>query len=351
MLFAHSNQRNPNTFLQEYQHHKHEIDELVAQLRSEDSPGSVEYPHHQQAPYGYAPSYPSASQSSSSHHGTPAHTIVQIPPAGPPAVVQLPGAMANTGHNMGAARAPPGGGIQGMHPATPTSAPASYTSFGFHRNHSFSTDRELASEASSPMLETPTSASLPPTNGVPPGMYKPGSAGDYKSPAIAPAPQPLPPQQQQQQQQQPPAPPAPSLPVSSPKKNSVSAGGSREGEPYTDEEIRLIEEVVREAVQSNPDIRMSQLGQLIHERGSTRHASAWSRQLSKRKQAIDKARELARQGKSLANYPIGPNDRKGRTHAETDTDGESINIPIRGRADKDDDSDYEDRPTKRRRGL
>lgn len=83
----------------------------------------------------------------------------------------------------------------------------------------------------------------------------------------------------------------------------------------------------------------------------TRHASAWSRQLSKRKQAIEKARDLARQGKSLSNFPIGPNDHIGRAQVETDTDGESVTIPTRGRTMKDDDSDYEDRPTKRRRNL
>jgi hypothetical protein len=81
-------------------------------------------------------------------------------------------------------------------------------------------------------------------------MYKPSSAGGYKSPAIT--------------SQQPQVPIA-SAPPASPKKTSIG-GGSREGEPYNEEEIRLIEDVIREAVQKNPEIKMAQLGQLIHDR-------------------------------------------------------------------------------------
>lgn len=139
--------------------------------------------------------------------------------------------------------------MHGMHSSGPTSAPASYSSFPFHRNSSFSTDMDLPSEASSPMLETPTSASLPTSANPASAMYKPGSAGEYKSPAIASQPQV----------------PIASAPPPSPKKASIG-GGSREGEPYNDDEIRLIEEVIREAVQTNPDIKMAQLGQLIHDR-------------------------------------------------------------------------------------
>jgi len=73
--------------------------------------------------------------------------------------------------------------------------------------------------------------------------------------------------------------------------------------------------------------------------------------LSKRKHAIEKARELARGGKSVANFPIDTNSRKGRVYTETDTDGESVSVPARGRAEKEDDDEYDDRPAKRRRGL
>jgi hypothetical protein len=235
-----SNQRNPHTFLYAYQQNKREIDELVAQLRREDSSANVEQ-HNQ--PYGYAPSYPSASHSSSSLNGTPAHQVVQIPPA----IVSLPGAM--NGHGVQARPGGGGGGMHGMQSSVPTSAPASYNSFPFHRNSSFSTDVDLPSEASSPMLETPTSASLPTSANPASAMYKPGSAGEYKPPAIASQPQV----------------PIASAPPPSPKKTSIG-GGSREGEPYNDDEIRLIEEVIREAVQVNPDIKMAQLGQLIHDR-------------------------------------------------------------------------------------
>jgi hypothetical protein len=87
--------------------------------------------------------------------------------------------------------------------STPTSASAIQQTF---KREPSTTD--VTSEASSPMLETPTSASLP----------------------------------------------------------TASKPGSRDGEPYSEPEVRLIEQVIREAVQKQPDIKLAQLGVLIHQK-------------------------------------------------------------------------------------
>lgn len=191
--------------------------------------------------------------------------------AAPPAVVPLPGATnkANT--------------------SLPTSAPASKGS----AHPPSSNEHDVPSEASSPMLETPTSAILP-----------------------------------------------------------TAKPGSRDGAPYSDAEVRLIEQVIREALRKQPEIKLAQLGVLIHAKDPSRPATAWARQLSKRKQAIERARELVRNGKDISQYPIDVNS-KENVYAEEDTDGEGGGFFKGGRkkAVADDDDEYDDRPHKRRKGL
>lgn len=140
-----------------YEQNRREIDQLVAQLRAEEA--ALIAQHQQTSP--------------------------QISPAPAPPSSQ-PAAM-----------------------STPTSAPPTQQTF---KREQSSTD--LASEASSPMLETPTSASLP----------------------------------------------------------TATKPGSRDGEPYSEAEIRLIEQVIREAVQKQPDIKLAQLGVLIHQKVSYQFA-------------------------------------------------------------------------------
>jgi hypothetical protein len=94
------------------------------------------------------------------------------------------------------------GATNKMVSSLPTSAPASKSSV----HPPSSNELDVPSEASSPMLETPTSASLP----------------------------------------------------------TASKPGSRDGAPYSDAEVRLIEQVIREALKKQPDIKLAQLGVLIH---------------------------------------------------------------------------------------
>lgn len=206
-----------------------------------------------------------------------------------------------------------------------------------------------SSEASSPMLETPTSASLP-------SATKPGSGLSMST---------LPNSGTGNNSGGPPPPSAAAaLSMSDPPfVHTPSKPGSRDGEPYSPSEIALIEWVIREALQTQPDIKLAQLGVLIHAKDPGRPATAWARQLSKRKVAIDRARDVVRRGGTIAEWPIEVNGRGGGSHAVVGLDGLTVGVKeedesedgdglrkTRAKREEDDDAEYGERPSKRRRG-
>jgi len=165
-----------------------------------------------------------------------------------------------------------------------------------------------------------------------------------------------------------PPPPSGPAPLSIPEPPFVhtpSKPSSRDGEPYNASEIALIEWVIREAIQAQPDIKLAQLGVLIHAKDPGRPATAWARQLSKRKLAIERARDIVKRGGSIAEWPIQVNGRGGGggpalpgaldamgmpIKEEDESDGDEIARRTRAKREEDDDAEYGERPSKRRRG-
>ncbi|KAG8832175.1 hypothetical protein FRC17_001815 [Serendipita sp. 399] len=257
--FAQKNRKDPNILLQAYEQRRREIDELVTQLRAEDAQAQN---LNNGSSYVASPMSTTSGLSAGGMHS--AYTTSGIPPA----VISLQ---------------PAGSGHQSSVP--PTSAPPSYTRT--MTTATLSSDPDLPSEASSPMLETPTSAGIPSGGAVvapsgklipilPPTMKYPihQSNGVYPVPPVSQQPL-LPPssndfetgetKHSSSEDAVPSDPQNPSL-FTSADLPTASKPGSRDGEPYTEPEIRLIEQVIREAIAVQPDIKLAQLGALIHNR-------------------------------------------------------------------------------------
>lgn len=338
ILFAQANHKDPTVLLHAYEHRRKEIDELVAQLRSEE--GASQTSMNQTS---YMPSPMSTTSASGLVNGA-SYMGSGIPPT----VISLQ----------------PGVGTPHSTSVPPTSAPPSYSRTMTAPPSSVATtgDLDLPSEASSPMLETPTSAGLPSSGNGKLGSGYPMLA-KYPSSALANGAFPPPDNTARpgsnhsnslENKPNTDAAASQNSPPTSADLPTASKPGSRDGEPYTELEIRLIEKVIREAVQEQPDIKLAQLGVLIHNKDQARPATAWARQLSKRKQAIDRARELARNGKDISRVHIDVN--RNLKALETDTDdaeGEegARRNRLRGvKTEEGDDAEYDDRPHKRRRG-
>jgi hypothetical protein len=87
--------------------------------------------------------------------------------------------------------------------------------------------------------------------------------------------------------------------------------------------------------------------------------------LSKRKLAIERARDIVKRGGSIAEWPIEVNGRGGGggqvlpgvldamgmpVKEEDESDGDEIARRTRAKREEDDDAEYGERPSKRRRG-
>ncbi|KAG8751301.1 hypothetical protein FRC14_007998 [Serendipita sp. 396] len=348
--FAQNSRKDPNILLQAYEQRRREIDELVTQLRAEDAQSQT---LNSGSSYVASPMSTTSGLSAGGMHG--AYTSSGIPPT----VISLQ---------------PAGSGHQSSLP--PTSAPPSYSRT--MTTTTLSSELDLPSEASSPMLETPTSAVIPaggtavapsgklvPT--LPPTVKYPTNQlnGGYSVPNIIPQ-HPLNESdaietKSSAVEQAEAADTQNQTLLTSADLPTATKPGSRDGEQYTELEIRLIEQVIREEVARQPDIKLAQLGGLIHNRDQARPATAWARQLSKRKQAIDRARELVKNGKDISRLIIDVNRKDKTSEADTDEgEGDDPSSPLRAPGTRtrvrgtketlDDDEEYDDRPPKRRRG-